>query len=232
MLRKQVRYLFSLILAICVSICLVIRLHSWTVIPLPYSISTFPCSPNLFLSSLCRILLFSPSLSHLSFSLPSHTLNLFLLLFSLQDIWSRGRFGSYKYEVANQDHSCLIGTYNTARAHHIFFMSTIIHKLCFSLFCSLTVLFHTLFFFLSFSLSPSLSTSSRSLPLFDMNKMYLIFMFECCHLCLFTCAGVEAVDNMLFGTKEFTLVYPSLVSVRTLRTTHNNILAICFLSLR
>lgn len=48
-----------------------------------------------------------------------------------QDIWSRGRFGSYKYEVANQDHSCMI--------------------------------------------------------------------------------GVEAVDNMLFGTKEFTLFFPSLV---------------------
>lgn len=49
-----------------------------------------------------------------------------------QNIWSRGRFGSYKYEVANQDHSCMI--------------------------------------------------------------------------------GVEAVDNMLFGTKEFTLFYPSLTN--------------------
>lgn len=47
-------------------------------------------------------------------------------------IWSRGRFGSYKYEVANQDHSLMV--------------------------------------------------------------------------------GVEAVDNILYGTKEFTLLYPSLVS--------------------
>jgi len=49
-----------------------------------------------------------------------------------QDIWSRGRFGSYKYEVANQDHSMMI--------------------------------------------------------------------------------GVEAADNILFGTKEFTLHYPSLTN--------------------
>lgn len=47
-------------------------------------------------------------------------------------IWSRGRFGSYKYEVANQDHSCAI--------------------------------------------------------------------------------GVEAVDNILWGTKEFTLFHPSLTN--------------------
>ena len=51
-----------------------------------------------------------------------------------KDVWSRGRFGSYKYEVANQDHSCMI--------------------------------------------------------------------------------GVEAVDNMLFGTKEFTLFHPSLANER------------------
>mmetsp|Transcript_14277 Transcript_14277/g.14377 ORF Transcript_14277/g.14377 Transcript_14277/m.14377 type:complete len:495 (-) Transcript_14277:275-1759(-) len=49
-----------------------------------------------------------------------------------KDIWSRGRFGSYKYEVGNQDHSCML--------------------------------------------------------------------------------GVEAVDSMLFGTKEFTLDYPSLTN--------------------
>jgi protoporphyrinogen oxidase len=48
------------------------------------------------------------------------------------NIWSRGRFGAYKYEVANQDHSC--------------------------------------------------------------------------------CMGVEAVDNMLYGTKEFTLFHPSLTN--------------------
>lgn len=55
-----------------------------------------------------------------------------LPLLRQKDIWSRGRFGSYKYEVANQDHSCMI--------------------------------------------------------------------------------GVEAVDNMLFGTKELTLEYPNIVN--------------------
>ena len=55
-----------------------------------------------------------------------------LPLLEKHDVWSRGRFGSYKYEVANQDHSCMI--------------------------------------------------------------------------------GVEAVDSMLFGTKEFTLQHPSLAN--------------------
>ncbi len=54
------------------------------------------------------------------------------LLKNKYNIWSRGRFGSWKYEVANQDHSCFM--------------------------------------------------------------------------------GVEAVDNIMFGTKEFTLFYPNLVS--------------------
>lgn len=55
-----------------------------------------------------------------------------LPMLKAKDIWSRGRFGSYKYEVANQDHSCMI--------------------------------------------------------------------------------GVEAVDNILFGAKEFTLFHPSLTN--------------------
>ena len=56
-----------------------------------------------------------------------------------KDIWSRGRFGSYKYEVANQDHSCMI--------------------------------------------------------------------------------GVEAIDNMLWGAKEFTLFHPSLANERGKKNT-------------
>ena len=51
-----------------------------------------------------------------------------------KDIWSRGRFGAWKYEVANQDHSCM--------------------------------------------------------------------------------QGVEAVDNILFGTKELTLFHPGIVNAR------------------
>lgn len=59
-------------------------------------------------------------------------LNVALPWLQKQGIWSRGRFGSYKYEVANQDHSCMI--------------------------------------------------------------------------------GVEAVDNILYGAKEFTLLFPSLTN--------------------
>lgn len=57
-----------------------------------------------------------------------------LPLLRQHDVWSRGRFGSYKYEVANQDHSLMI--------------------------------------------------------------------------------GVEAVDNILFGTKELTLNHPSIVNAK------------------
>ena len=62
-----------------------------------------------------------------------NVLDIALPLLKKSNIWSRGRFGSYKYEVANQDHSCMI--------------------------------------------------------------------------------GVEAVDNILHGSKEFTLFHPSLVSM-------------------
>lgn len=32
-----------------------------------------------------------------------------LPLLKQKDIWSRGRFGSWKYEVGNQDHTCMLG---------------------------------------------------------------------------------------------------------------------------
>ena len=45
-------------------------------------------------------------------------------------IWSRGRFGSYKYEVGNQDHSLMLGV---ECADNILFGSKVQHPFLFCL---------------------------------------------------------------------------------------------------